>query len=517
MATENHWSEKIADSLMEPYPNQTIVCASGISPSGHIHIGNLREIMTTEFVVKAISYKGANVDFLFSWDDFDRFRKIPYGFPETMKDDVGKPYSAIKDPFGEFDSYASRFIHEFETSLEKLNIKPRFIRQSQKYSSGIYKEDIKYCLEKRIEIANILARNMTQGMSEEQISNFFPIQIYSRFTGKDNTQVLSWNGTSKVEYLCRDTNKKDVLDLDTVFCIKLPWKIDWPMRWKKEGVLFEPGGPDHASPGSSYDVSSQISREIFGFEPPSFQEYGFIRIKGENGKMSSSKGNIITPEELLKVYSPAMIKWIYGKTHPSSQLDVALDKDVIKNYAEFDEFLRKETSSFFYQLIEQEAKAKNNIPFRQVFSLGEATNYDISKIEQILSQENPDFDRESVRDRLEKSNYWSQTYHPEGRSTQLDNFNQDYYSNLPEDKKNQIRKLQDIISRDNLSIEDLETAVYAIPKREGMTDKEKKIVQRQFFKDTYNLLFGKDQGPRLPTYFWANEGNQKIIKLIQPY
>jgi lysyl-tRNA synthetase, class I len=514
MTTENHWSEKIAESLIQKHPNQIITCASGISPSGHIHIGNLREIMTTEFVVKTLSDNSTNVDFLFSWDDFDRFRKIPYGFPESMKDDVGKPYSAIKDPFGEFDSYASRFIEEFETSLKQLNIKPRFIRQSQKYSSGEYKEDIKHCLEKRIDIANILARNMTQGMSDEQITNFFPIQLYSRFTGKDNTQVLNWDGTSKVEYLCRDTNKRDILDLDKDFCIKLPWKIDWPMRWKKEEVLFEPGGPDHASPGSSYDVSSQISREIFGFEPPSFQEYGFIRIKGENGKMSSSKGNIITPEELLKVYSPAMIKWIYGKTHPSSQLDVALDKDVIKNYAEFDEFLRNENSSLFYQLIEQEAKTKNNIPFRQIFGLGEATNYDISKIEQILSQENSDFDRESVKDRLEKSNYWSKTYYPEGRSIQLNNFNRDYYTNLPEDRKNQIRKLQEVISRDNLSIEELETAVYAIPKREEMTNNEKKIAQRQFFKDTYNLLFGKDQGPRLPTYFWANEGNQQIKNLL---
>jgi lysyl-tRNA synthetase class 1 len=514
MTTENHWSEKIVNSLIRSHPNQTIICASGISPSGYIHIGNLREMMTTEFVVKALLNKRTNVDFLFSWDDFDRFRKIPCGFPDSMKEDIGKPYSAIKDPFGEFDSYASRFIQEFENSLNKLNIRPRFIRQSQKYSSGKYKEDIKFCLERRIEIAKIIARNMTQGMTEEQIAKFFPIQIYSRFTGKDNTQVLSWDGSSKIEYLCRNTNKKDVLDLDRDFCIKLPWKIDWPMRWKKEGVLFEPGGPDHASPGSSYDVSSQISKEIFGFEPPSFQEYGFIRIKGENGKMSSSKGNIITPKELLRVYSPAIIKWIYGKTHPSSQLDIALDKDVIKNYAEFDEFLKNTNESFFYQLIEQEAKAKNNIPFRQIFGLGEATNYDLSKIEQILIQEEAEFDNDSVKERLEKSDYWSQTHCPEGRSTQLDEFNRVYFINLPEDRRNQIRRLREVISRNNLSIKGIETEIYAIPKKEGMSDNEKKLAQRNFFKDVYNLLFGKDQGPRLPTYFWANEGSKQIKNLL---
>ena len=28
---------------------------------------------------------------------------------------------------------------------------------------------------------------------------------------------------------------------------KLVWKVDWPMRWKHEGVIFEPAGEDHHS------------------------------------------------------------------------------------------------------------------------------------------------------------------------------------------------------------------------------------------------------------------------------
>ena len=29
--------------------------------------------------------------------------------------------------------------------------------------------------------------------------------------------------------------------------MKLNWKIDWPMRWMIEDVIFEPGGRDHSS------------------------------------------------------------------------------------------------------------------------------------------------------------------------------------------------------------------------------------------------------------------------------
>ena len=45
---------KVAHELIRKHPNkETFVCASGISPSGSVHIGNFREIVTTYFVVRA--------------------------------------------------------------------------------------------------------------------------------------------------------------------------------------------------------------------------------------------------------------------------------------------------------------------------------------------------------------------------------------------------------------------------------------------------------------------------------
>lgn len=45
--------------------------------------------------------------------------------------------------------------------------------------------------------------------------------------------------------------------------MKLNWKIDWPMRWMIEDVIFEPGGRDHSSETGSYNVSKEIARKIF--------------------------------------------------------------------------------------------------------------------------------------------------------------------------------------------------------------------------------------------------------------
>ena len=45
---------------------------------------------------------------------------------------------------------------------------------------------------------------------------------------------------------------------------KLVWKVDWPMRWAFEHVDFEPAGIDHATPGSSYTVGHELVEKVFG-------------------------------------------------------------------------------------------------------------------------------------------------------------------------------------------------------------------------------------------------------------
>ena len=73
-----HWSERIAEKVIERNPNKKVyVCAAGTSPSGSVHIGNFRDIAVPYFVALALRKKGKQVRFLLSWDDFDRLRKVP--------------------------------------------------------------------------------------------------------------------------------------------------------------------------------------------------------------------------------------------------------------------------------------------------------------------------------------------------------------------------------------------------------------------------------------------------------
>lgn len=143
-----HWAYKIANELINKYPNKnTFVCASGISPSGSVHIGNFREIVTTHFVVKALQDLGKKTRFIFSWDDYDRFRKVPKNVNPSFEKYIGLPYSDIPDPFGCHASYAEHFEKEFEKSLAAFGIEVEFLYQSKEYRAGRYNRHILHALQ----------------------------------------------------------------------------------------------------------------------------------------------------------------------------------------------------------------------------------------------------------------------------------------------------------------------------------------------------------------------------------
>ena len=122
MSKDKFWIEQTADHV-EEFVRQhgdtakRIISASGISPSGPIHLGNLREVMTSHLIAEELKRRGLNAEHIHSWDDFDRLRKVPQGVPEEFAQHIGRPISDIPDPFGEYESYATRYMAEFERSL----------------------------------------------------------------------------------------------------------------------------------------------------------------------------------------------------------------------------------------------------------------------------------------------------------------------------------------------------------------------------------------------------------------
>ena len=168
------WDDAIAERIIAARGDQDrarpIVVASGISPSGPIHMGNLREVFTTHLVAEALRRRGRDVVHLHSWDDYDRFRKVPAGVDPSFERYVGMPLAAIPDPEGGSGSYAGHFMDELRASLDVLGIQMTEVRQSERYPSGVYNAAIRRAMDVRGLVFDTLAGQQTPGRHERPLA-----------------------------------------------------------------------------------------------------------------------------------------------------------------------------------------------------------------------------------------------------------------------------------------------------------------------------------------------------------
>jgi len=522
-----HWSEEIAQKIIERNPNkEEYVCAAGISPSGSIHIGNFRDIATSYFVVKALRKMGKKARLLFSWDEFDRLRKVPVNVAavtEGFEKHIGQPYVDAPDPFGCCESYAKHFQNEFEASIKRFGIEMDYRYQASEYRSGRYAKQVIHALKNRERIFEILDSFRTQEATEEERKNYYPVGIYCAHCGKDTTKITSLSDDCKVaEYEC-ECGHKGSFNFETDFNCKLAWKIDWPMRWMAEGVDFEPGGKDHASPTGSYQTSRIIAKEIFGYEAPLFQGYEFIGIKGTTGKMSGSSGLNLTPDTLLKLYDPEIILWLYSKTEPTKAFNFCFDDEILRQYFEFDRMMNAyvtgKADEHIASIMEGaliEGRTAETVSMQLLVSLGSIVDFNVPMLETVFEKIGTPYKYEEFKERLDRAKFWLFQCSPESVNKLRETRNFEVYNELDEQEKQAVKMLFDYLSKDGYTLDDLNTELYAIPKRiygEDMDQKTLKGIQGKFFKNVYRLLIDKEQGPRLYLFLFAVE-KDRYVRLL---
>lgn len=516
-----HWAERIARQLIDEYPEkETYVCASGISPSGAVHIGNFREIVTTYFVVRALENLGKKTRFIFSWDDFDRFRKVPRNIDPSYEQYIGMPYAEIPDPYGCHKSYAEHFEQEFEEALRVFGIEAEMIYQSSEYKSGRYNPYICQALEKRRDIYDILMAYKTQEPTEEERESYYPITLYCEACSKDQTQIQHYHEeTSTLHYTCLCGNEGHIY-VPEARNIKLVWKVDWPMRWMLEDVVFEPGGRDHSDVGGSYTVSKDMVQKIFQHPGPEYAAYEFIGIKGSGGKMSSSVGHIITPKELLKVYTPEMILYIYAKYKPKAAFNIGLDGDVTRHYAEYERYLQAyqqdrltdDDLCYTMALSLRDQNMVDGPSFSQVAGALPLVSFDREVLQDVLHKTGQDYTNEAVTAIADRVEYWIHTWCPDKMIYCNDEPDSAYYSTLSDLQKAWLRRFCQLINQDkDEHLEVLMGEIYAIchhPDKKTM-----RAHQKSLFTMIYLLTINATSGPRLPLLIKAI-GRERLLHLL---
>ncbi|OKP68554.1 lysine--tRNA ligase [Paenibacillus sp. P3E] len=514
-----HWSEKIAKRLIESHPEQqTFVCASGISPSGHIHIGNFREIVTTYFVSKALEKAGKKVRFIFSWDDFDRFRKVPVHVDPSFGQYIGRPYTQVPCPYGCHTSYAEHFEQEFEQALSAFGIRPEFIYQSKEYQARRYAPGILQALRSRGEIYDILMSFKTGEASEAERAAFYPVSVYCGDCGKDSTTVHYFDEEQGLlTYSCK-CGHHCTMSVAEAENIKLQWKIDWPMRWNLEQVLFEPGGRDHSSETGSYNVASVISEKIFENEPPMYEPYEFIRIKGSFAKMSSSSGNNYTPDDLLKVYAPENILFLFAKYQPDAEFHIGMDEDVLRNYTEFERYRKAHDSRTLTDDMDSAVELSlihplnDRIPsFGPIAGLLPLIHFDLHLLQEIMTRNGEVVDADRLKQTAERAEYWIKHWMPQKLVTVNSSRDTALYETLETHELAWLEAFCGLLRTGGLEDEQMMTEIYAICYNEDK--KTMKNNQKRMFTLIYQLVLGQETGPRIPVLIQA-VGLDRLLALL---
>ncbi len=501
------WSDQLAFGTRKKFSDvETYVCASGISPSGIVHAGNFREIITTDFVVKSLKEQGEDVRFIYSWDDYDRFRKVPANVPDVFKKHIGKPLTEVPDPEGEHDSYAEHFEAKLEEELEDMHMDIEFIRQSEKFNDGEYAELIRKGLEQRHKVKEILDKYRKEPLEEP----YYPLRVYCTECGKDFTEVRDWDGEYTVMYYCEKCDEERELDIREGN-VKQPWRIDWPMRWKYEDVHFEPAGKEHSAAGGSRDTGDELAREIYDKEPPVHQMYEFVTKDG--AKISSSSGeDVFTVSELKKVYSPEMIRFLFSETKPNKAFEIPFEsEEIIQIYDRFDRFeenyfgeglendRKREHQERVYELamVEIPDERPLRVPFKHAAFVAQTVPEDqwsskglealrrTGHVPEELSEE----DEQRVLDRLRRAKNWAREYAPEDYVYRINESPGDDFS---EEELEALNLLEEALEEEYEDADDLDGEIWDVQKESGLDAGD-------FFDASYRALLGRDNGPRLST------------------
>jgi len=489
------WADQIAEQIVKRNKGKNIyTCAAGIGVSGTLHIGNFRDAITTDLMVKALKDIGKKVRFIYSWDDFDRFRKVPANIPSSHEKYLGMPVSEVPAPSGK-GKYAEYFEKPFEKELKKVGISPEFISQSKMYGECKYADMIKVAIDKRKEIIEILNEYRKEPLKKD----WYPFMVYCEKCKKDFTKIINIKDYI-VEYECK-CGFKDKFDYRKKGIVKLTWRVDWPMRWKYEKLDFEPGGADLGAAGGSMMTSDRIVKKIFDYNPPLHVYYEFIRLKGVGSKISGSSGNALTINQVLEVYEPEILRYLFVGTKPKTNFNISFDNDIIKIYDEFDSLERKYYEKLatpqekrFYEL--SVLKLKKTKPrktsFRHLITLVQ-----VGKLKGLSKED---------KIRAEKVESWLEKYANIDMKFEVqEKIHEDV--SLSDKQKQALKILKETLkAKKSLTEEKLFSEFYNICQTV-------EIKNTEFFTGAYNVLINRNKGPRLASLILAI-GNEKVIKLL---
>ncbi len=329
--TNKAWPFEEARRLLKRYPNgksgAPVLFETGYGPSGLPHIGTFNEVLRTTMVRRAYEAMtgGAETRLVAFSDDMDGLRKVPDNIPNgaMLTEYLGKPLTAIPDPFGKFDSFAAHNNAMLREFLDRFGFDYEFVSSTEQYKSGSFDDALKNVLRCNQAILDI----MLPTLRAERAATYSPILPVSPKSGVV-LQVPVTVVDADAGLVSFEDEGERVTHSILSGGAKLQWKVDWAMRWVALGVDYEMYGKDLTDSGVQ---SGKIAQALGGRKPEGLIYEMFLDEKGE--KISKSKGNGLTLEEWLAYGSQESLAfYAYREPKAAKQLHIGVIPRAVDEY-----------------------------------------------------------------------------------------------------------------------------------------------------------------------------------------
>jgi lysyl-tRNA synthetase class 1 len=531
-----HWADVEANSLAELDVDEHVI-ATGITPSGPIHVGNMREILTADAVFRALRDLDVKCKLIYIGDTIDPLRKVYPFLESSYKKYIGQPLSEIPCPCNSHESYAAHFLEPFLNALEILGIDYEPVFTHKLYEDGKYADSVKTVLQNVSDINSIL-----ESISQRELpEDWYPYRPKCSKCNRLTTTKPTFFEDPYVNYTC-DCGNEDNADIRSNNG-KLPWRVDWPARWNFLKVTCEPYGKDHAAAGGSYDTGKAIVEKVFNRPAPHGVVYEWIQLKGQ-GVMSSSTGVGVTAVEMLEMTPPEVLRFLMVRSNPNKHIDFDPGFGLLNLVDEYDSYERQ----YFEPVVSEEQEDRVDrkrtwelsqvsvmelndlkkqfsetdidraqyqpaqIPYRHLVTLiqiNDSWDWILEALNRtnIVSDPSPATEKH-LRQRLDCVRFWLDNFAPDPvKFAVMDEVPADIKAKLDDKQKTLLKTLAERFNEmDNWQGEDIHNTVH-------LTAKELQVNAKSAFQAVYLIIINRERGPRLG-YFLSTLDKEFIIERL---
>ncbi|RZJ77882.1 MAG: lysine--tRNA ligase, partial [Brevundimonas sp.] len=154
-AATRYFAEGRAEEAMRVFEGleRPVVFETGYGPSGLPHMGTFGEVARTTMVrnaFRALTGDHWPTRLVAFSDDMDGLRKVPEGIPnpEVLAEDLHKPLTVVRDPFGTHDSFGAHNNARLRAFIDSFGFDYEFLSSTEQYRSGRFDKTLLTLLER---------------------------------------------------------------------------------------------------------------------------------------------------------------------------------------------------------------------------------------------------------------------------------------------------------------------------------------------------------------------------------